>query len=112
MVNQNRQSRKDLWEILPLTGMDRPLTYQSPVNLEFCQTGQLVKIPLGRRQVLGILLHRVDSISFSESRLKRFSLPLYDDPVVSPSVLRLAEWIRNYYAASHDSVWETILPGW
>lgn len=110
MLNQKQQSRKDLWAILPLTGMDRPLTYQAPVSLEDCQTGQLVKIPLGRRQVLGILLRRMNLIDFPESKLKRFSLPLYEDPVVSPALLRMAEWIRNYYAASHDSVWETILP--
>jgi primosomal protein N' (replication factor Y) len=110
MSTANPNSRKELWEILPISGVERPLTYLAPASADSIQTGQLVKIPLGRRQILGIVLRRVESVDFPESRLKRFSLPLYPMPVVSAPLLKLAEWIRDYYAASHDSVWETILP--
>src|SRR3989344_4947965 len=97
---------KKIVNVIPLTriGLSRSqiYSYLVPLNLQgFLRPGQLVKIPLGARDALGV------TSSFEMYRLPpetkgyKFLDGLVDStPVISEKNLALANWMANYYAAS------------
>jgi len=98
-------------EVLPLTGIEQPLAYAVPSSLPgCCEIGGLVRIPLQNRTCLGVVTRLGSEQSVPAGKLKYLLEALYDSPVLTPELLELANWLKNYYAASSESVFETLIP--
>ncbi|MGF1452391.1 MAG: primosomal protein N', partial [Opitutales bacterium] len=98
-------------EVYPLAGIDRALTYGVPARLDGeIRPGHLVRVPLGRRTLLGIVKRLVPETEAPVPNLKNILERLYDEPVMTPSLLALADWLGRYYACGFQSVLETMVP--
>ena len=100
-----------LLEIIPMTGLDRTLVYKVPGNLtESIKVGSLVKIPLMKRQVLGIVVSLSASETVPLEKLKYIFEVIHAWPVLTGDLLKLARWLQRYYATSLESVYEVMIP--
>jgi len=88
---------------LTYTGRTSAFTYHS---IEALAPGTVVEIPIGRRQLTGVVENAVAHPEFATKPVTRI-LPL---PPVAPELCELARWLATYYAASPASVWSTMLP--
>lgn len=98
--------------ILPLAKIDSTLDYQvkfSTSKYSIC-VGSLVKIPLRNKVELGIVQSFPSNSAVSPRKLKSILSTPYANPVLSPSLIRLADWIKNYYACSWQSILERMIP--
>jgi len=68
--------------------------------------GQLVVVPLGRRQGLGVVLGPAEVPEFATKAVER----MLDQPPLPGYLLKLAEWLASYYASGISAVWTTLLP--
>ncbi|MCH8474911.1 MAG: primosomal protein N' [Opitutales bacterium] len=97
--------------IWPLTGIRRELDYRLPEHLQGkVQPGSLVRVPLGKRSCLGVVARMPGEGPWPLKDLKLVSQVVHDQPVFTPTLLRLAEWVREYYAAPMEGVLETMIP--
>ena len=88
---------------LGYAGAVATLTYHHAAMLE---AGQLVEVPLGRRQIIGIVTGPAGRPDFPTKAISR----TLDLPALPAEQLRLAHWIADYYAAPLTTVFETMLP--
>ncbi len=79
------------------------LTYQSDVVLK---PGQLVQIPLAKKQVIGVVMAEVTKPKFATKPIDQ----VLDIPTLPAYLLELADWIHKYYVAGLTAVWQTMLP--
>jgi primosomal protein N' (replication factor Y) (superfamily II helicase) len=79
--------------------LDGTLDYLIPAALTQTELtpGMRVRVPLGRRQVVGILLSRSHHSTCAKSRLKPISECLDQQPLLPESVLNLLLWASRYY---------------
>jgi primosomal protein N' (replication factor Y) len=98
--------------VQPLAGFDKLLHYKVPESLASdVRAGSLVRIPLGHRQTLGLVLE-VDALpDVPVEKLKPLTGILHDYPALTPDLLALAKWMSAYYAARMESVLEAMIPG-
>ena len=97
--------------VWPLAGVDKTLHYRSRGKLaETIAEGWLVRVPIGRRFVLGVVVETGATADVDYSKLKLVSQLCYDEPILTRELLELAEWIRTYYGTSRESVLETMIP--
>lgn len=78
------------------------LTYSSSAELA---SGQVVKVPVGKKTVAGVVLRKTKRPSFATKPL----IPI-DTVVLPPELLQLHEWLASYYATHPVAVWQTMLP--
>ncbi len=98
--------------VLPLAGIDRALAYRVPKALDGqMAVGALVRIPLGRRSELGIIESLQPELDIEPGRLKYLHTLEQPFPVLTPELIRLAKWLRTYYACGLDAVFEVMIPG-
>lgn len=76
------------------------------VDAQDWQPGQRVKVPFGRREVVGMLLEIVDKSDFPYEQLKNVIAVIDATPILSESLLRLYRWASDYY---HHPVGDVIL---
>jgi len=96
----------------PLAGFDKLLHYKVPAGTQAAvQIGSLVRIPIGRRYVLGIVGMEGAPEDFPVDKLKLLAEVVYAFPALPPDLLALAKWMASYYAAPLDGIIETMLPG-
>ena len=89
---------------LAMTGSRQTgLTYSFDSALK---PGSLVDIPLGRRQLQGVVLSAVDKPDFPVKDISR----LRAAGLVPTHLIQLAEWISHYYLTDLGRVWQTMLP--
>ncbi|MBC2777368.1 primosomal protein N' [Parasphingopyxis marina] len=76
-----------------------PLDYSMPPGM-VAPPGSIVKVPLGPRQVTGVVWDegRLEADEVDYSRLRPI-LEAYDAPPLPDSLRRLIEWTANYYLA-------------
>ena len=85
------------------------LIYSVPLDLQSkIQTGMRVLVPLGKRKVTGLVFALLAESSISET--KEIIQLLDEHPILDGHLLRLSQWIANYYLASVGDVVATILP--
>lgn len=98
--------------VIPLTGLEQSLSYKVPEALQGkLMVGCLVKIPLGSRTVQGIIASLDHDDSVPAARLKYIVHLEQSFPVLTPALIRLANWVAEYYGCALNSVWDTMLPG-
>lgn len=97
--------------VLPMTGVGRPLAYRLEERLSGeVLAGSLVKVPLGRRVELGVVLGLGDDGAVERGRLKPVYSLEQEFPVVREDGLRLAEWMAGYYCCGMEQVLEVMIP--
>ncbi|MBL61961.1 MAG: primosomal protein N' [Opitutae bacterium] len=98
-------------EVLPFEGFGESLTYRlSSHFLERVRLGCLVRVPLGKRIVTGVVLGMTDSVKFDSSKLKNVVDLVLDQPVLTKDLLSLSSWLSSYYACPRESVLEAMIP--
>ncbi len=97
--------------VLPLTGVGRVLAYKVDEQLApKVAVGSLVRIPLGHRSDLGVVMKMGDTGDFDRSKLKQIYGLEQPFPVVREDGLRLAEWMAGYYSCGMEQVLEVMIP--
>ena len=71
--------------------------------------GYRVKVPIQHRQVLGTVL-KTGTSDDSTHRLKPILEVVSDLALITPTLMKLAEWMSQYYCAPLDHVLKTMLP--
>ncbi len=79
---------------LPLSG---PLTYRWPFASTRPVKGCRVLVPVGRRQVVGLLWDPISSPRIEEGRLRPVVSVLDSFPILSAQLLDFYEWAASYY---------------
>jgi len=108
---KNAQADSHLIEVLPLSGIDHALAYRLPPHLEGkVQPGCLVRVPLRRDTILGIVERLGTEQDVPEGKLKNVVELIFPEPILTPDLLALAKWIGAYYLAPLETVLETMIP--
>ena len=102
----------DTITVIPMTGLKRNLAYRVPeIMLDSVHPGSLVRIPLLNRTELAIVKAKpAEEDDFPYARLKFILSVNFPFPVLTEELMKLAEWMRFYYATSSDAVFETMIP--
>lgn len=79
------------------------LTYQSDLNLPI---GTLVKVPVGKKDSLGVIVKQVSKPSFTCKTIAKRPL----DAPIPKALLSLHGWMSEYYATNSGTTWQTIIP--
>ena len=97
-------------EVVPFDGGARAYSYSVPAALkETLQVGQLVRVPLGNRNSLGVVW-KYPAEPLVGTKLRSIILLEHEQPVLTPDCCKLAEWMAAYYGCGLNSVLETVLP--
>lgn len=89
-----------------------PLTYRVPDQwAEQLRIGMRVKVPLGKgnREMLGYCI-AVETIPQSPDAFKPITELVDEDPLCTPKILELLEWMSRYYLAPLGQVFEAAIP--
>lgn len=98
--------------VWPLAGFDKTLHYKAAEGMsQQIAVGTLVRVPVGRRFTLGVIVEKKADPDVEYSKLKMVSQVCYDQPILTPRLLELAGWMRSYYGAKREAVLETMIPG-
>ncbi len=100
-------------EVYLLTGLDEALWYREGGGLSrTLQVGDLVRVPLLRRTELGVVasLGEKSPVEIDVKKIRDVIEIVQESPVLSPILLEMAKWMHQYYAASMESVLETMIP--
>ncbi|MCS7009550.1 MAG: DEAD/DEAH box helicase family protein, partial [Chthoniobacterales bacterium] len=89
--------------------LDKALDYEIPSHLSTTiGIGSRVRVPLRNRSVLGIVTGFADHSDVPN--IRPIQAVLGERPLVPPILLKLAEWMSNYYLCSLDAAIRTVLP--
>ncbi len=98
--------------VQPLSGFEKLLGYKVPGPMqEKIGPGSLVRIPLLNRMALGVVESLEAPPGYPARKLKYIREVVQPFPVLTPDLLALAKWMKTYYAASSESVYEAMMPG-
>lgn len=78
--------------------------------VEEWRPGIRVQAPFGRRSVVGVLLAIKAATDIPEHKLKSILAKLDDQPVLTPSILKLCQWASDYYQHPLGEVMIQALP--
>ena len=102
---------KSLITVQPIGGFDQPLTYRAKLDdINNLKIGSLVKIPLGKRQVMGIVWSLNSPDIGDQTKIRTIHGLVYKQPVLTHDLTKLARWIADYYSCSIDSCLEAMIP--
>ena len=95
-----------------------PYDYSIPANLESSvKPGVRIEVPLGRsnRKMTGYCIDIIGpfhplAASVKPGRMKPITRVVDENPLITPSLLKLAHWISEYYVCELGIVIETIIP--
>lgn len=94
-----------------------PYDYTAPEPMRTrIEPGRRVRVPVGRsnRTVLGYAVrvghHRTVPANLARLRLKDITAVIDERPLLSPAMLRLTEWMADYYLCPWGQVLETVVP--
>jgi primosomal protein N' (replication factor Y) (superfamily II helicase) len=100
-------------EIAVFTPLAKPLHYQAPPELHPpAKAGARVIVPLGNRQVMGIILSisDFDRENSPHHEMRPILTVLDDHPVMPAELLNLCRWMADYYFYPLGEVIKTALP--
>lgn len=105
------ENQVDCVEVFPISGIEKPLAYSVPESLgNWIQVGCLVRIPLGNRTLLGVVTQLGTEQIIPKGKLRPIGQLVYPEPLMTPDLLKLAVWLKSYYASSFESVLEAMIP--
>src|SRR5580698_2251438 len=88
--------------------LDRAFTYA--VNGTVPQVGARVLVPFSGQRLLGVVVRVHDNPPGDGIEIKPVQQVLDDAPLLSDELMRLAEWIAQYYIAPLGEVLRTMMP--
>ena len=105
--HSSRQANEIILRIAVPSPLFRPFDYlpPAPVDMQTLQPGIRIRVPFGRRKIVGILLEVRSESDIDRTRLKPALAILDTEPLISPDVLAMALWASAYY---HHPVGETL----
>jgi primosomal protein N' (replication factor Y) (superfamily II helicase) len=83
--------------------------YAIPAGLDV-RPGCRVRVPLRRKSATGTVLGMGDAAAMGDFALRELESLVDPEPLVTPVLLRMADWIAQYYGSSIESVIRSILP--
>ena len=94
---------------VPLPGF---FDYKIPknTNLQQLQPGSRVLVPFGRRKICGIILSTSQKTQVPREKLRFIYEVLDDQPLLSPELLKIAQWASDYYFHPLGEVIFSFLP--
>jgi primosomal protein N' (replication factor Y) len=101
----------DLWEVAVALPLAHTLTYRLPPELAAAgaQVGSPVRVPVGRRQVIGYLLGPAGAAP--PGRLREIRELLDPIPRFGPELAPLFRWVADYYQYPLGEALSFIIPG-
>jgi len=107
----NERSETKIASIRVDLSINREFDYMIPAQW----TGQIipgirVKVPFGKRNVLGTVIEIKENTGSSEHDLKSIIELVGSSAVLSPALMQLANWMATYYLAPLDLVLRTLTP--
>jgi primosomal protein N' (replication factor Y) len=91
--------------------LDRAFDYIIPYTLEdSIKTGVMVYVPFGRSRRKGYVVGTKEASSYPSDRLKEIESVCDTHPKIPDELLRLAEWICEYYCCSREQAVRALLP--
>lgn len=96
-----------IYQVAVPTPLYRAFDYLSPSSLP---SGARVRVPFGRRELVGVVLGEVEKSELPPNRLKTIAQSLDAGPIVPPSLLALLRWAADYYHYPLGEVIHTALP--
>lgn len=108
----DRENNLKIAKVAVLSPLRMLLDYLPPDDFEDSHlvAGMRVAIPLGRREVVGIIFEIVTGSKIDPSQLKKISLVLDHQPLLSNELLKLICWVSNYYHYPIGEVVSSFLP--
>ncbi len=89
--------------------LDKVFDYAVPTGMAGdMAVGSRVKVPFGRREVLGYVVEL--SSDKPLSGLKSITEKVGREPLILPSLVALAKWMADYYLAPFETSLKTVLP--
>ncbi|MEO0511117.1 MAG: primosomal protein N' [Verrucomicrobiota bacterium] len=102
---------KSIVEVIALSGFDTSLAYAvPPTSLDLIAIGSLVRIPLRRRSELAVVLRFGTDQEIPPGKLKMLYDVVQPYPVLPPDVMRLYQWVKEYYSATPEATLEAMIP--
>lgn len=104
--------KQTILKVALATPLRRVFDYLLPDEISFnaLKPGVRLKIPFGRRQMIGVLLEVTDKTDVAPTKLKSIKQVLDEEPVFDDGMLQLCKWAANYYHCSIGEVLFAALP--
>lgn len=71
--------------------------------------GQVVQVPFGRRTSLGVVISQSKPSTALQAKIKPIT-SIIEQVILPEHLVEIANWLKEYYAASSHAVWSAILP--
>ncbi len=84
--------------------------YLPPSDSQGLLPGQRLRVPFGRRELVGMLVQRVEQTDVPEAKLKQVLVCLDAQPLLPSPLLQLALWSARYYLHPPGDVLAAFLP--
>lgn len=94
-----------------MAGFDKELAYRLPGKLVGrVGIGSLVRVPIRNMQALAVVSRFDQADSFPAAKLRRVTDLVQEEPVLPEDLIRLARWMKTYYAAPFETILERMIP--
>lgn len=87
-----------------------PLDYLVPSRLPLPRRGVRVRVPLGRRELVGMVTAAPSGSNLAADRLRPITAVLDDEPLLDEETSSLIEWAAHYYHHPVGDAYLTALP--
>lgn len=84
-------------QIAVKTPLRRSFDYLALPEINHYQIGQRIKIPFGRRSVIGVIVGVTEKSNFPLNKLKSVSALIDETPLLDEKLLSLYHWASDYY---------------
>ena len=89
--------------------VDRIFTYRIPPHLNV-EVGHRVLVPFGPRRLEGYVINLTEDPSISPDKIRDIARVLDSEPVILPSLMELALWMRGAYHGLLSEALQYMLP--
>lgn len=111
MLKHCAQSDLQLVEVIAVSGFDKALAYAVPAACRAdLQLGSLVRIPLRRRNELGVVTRFGTDQEIPPGKLKMLFEIVQPYPVMPADLMQLFRWAQHYYSATPEAILEAMIP--
>ncbi len=92
-----KTTKLPILQIAVKTPLRRSFDYLALSEINHYQIGQRIKIPFGRRSVIGIVVGMTEKSNFPLNKLKSVSALIDETPLLDEKLLSLYHWASDYY---------------
>lgn len=95
---------------LRLDAVDRIYQYGIPQHLNPLSVGQRVLVPFGHRKLEGYVVELKNALEIDRAKLRDIIRLLDPEPIIHPSLVELAQWMRTRYVGLLSEALHFMLP--